>query len=62
MVSEFITLKTKTNERVKVQMAVGCLSRQRSVGCFQVQKEAQAFAIRIGGKVEGKKKLITDKY
>ena len=31
-------------------------------GAFKYKKEAQAYAIRIGGKVEGKKKLITDKY
>jgi hypothetical protein len=31
-------------------------------GAFRYFKEAQAFAVLIGGKVDGKRNLLTDKY
>jgi len=57
MVSEFITLKPKTNERVKVQMAVGCLSRQRSVECIQVQKGGTSLRHQNRWQGGGKEKI-----
>ena len=31
-------------------------------GAFKYKKEAKAFAVLVNGKIDGKKKLVTDKY